>query len=128
VGNCATGTFAVTLTAQPCSEAALGRMAIDKRFEGDLQGTSKGEMLAASTGMKSSAGYVALERITGSLHGKSGAFVLQHNGIMNRGEGQLTITVVPDSGTDELSGLQGTMSIVVEKGVHSYRFDYTIAG
>ena len=91
----ASGTFAVTLTPQECGEATLGRMAIDKRFEGDLEGTSKGEMLAAGTAVKSSAGYVALERVTGSLQGRSGTFALQHSGTMNRGAPTLTIGVVP---------------------------------
>jgi hypothetical protein len=123
----ATGAFVVSLTPQACGEATLGRMAIDKRFEGDLDATSKGEMLAAGTEVQSSAGYVALERVTGALHGRRGTFVLQHNGTMNRGAPQLTITVVPDSGTAELTGLQGTMAIDIAGGAHSYVFDYTLA-
>ena len=120
----ASGTFAVTLTPQECGEATLGRMAIDKRFEGDLEGTSKGEMLAAGTAVKSSAGYVALERVTGSLRGRSGTFALQHSGTMDRGAASLTIAVVPDSGTADLTGLRGTMSIAISGGVHSYTFEY----
>jgi hypothetical protein len=123
----ATGTFTVTLTPQDCGEATLGRMALDKRFEGGLDATSKGEMLAAGTAVKSSAGYVALERVTGSLDGKTGTFVLQHNGSMNRGAPSLTITVVPDSGTGDLTGLTGSMTIDVTGGVHAYSFSYTIA-
>ena len=123
----AVGTFNVTLTPQACGEPALGRMAIDKRFEGDLDATSKGEMLAAGTEVKSSAGYVALERVTGALHGRRGTFVLQHSGTMNRGVPLLTIGVVPDSGTGELTGLQGTMAIDVAGGAHSYTFNYTLA-
>jgi len=122
----ATGTFVVTLTPQTSGEPTLGRMAIDKRFEGDLAATSKGEMLAAMTEVKSSAGYVALERVTGSLQGRRGTFVLQHNGTMNRGTPQLTIAVVPDSGTDELFGLQGTMAIEIAGGAHSYVLEYTL--
>ena len=123
----ATGTFVVKLTPQECSEATLGRLAIDKRFEGDLEATSKGEMLAAATEVKSSAGYVALERVSGALHGRSGTFVLQHSGTMDRGTPQLTIAVVPDSGTGGLTGLQGTMTIEIAGGVHAYTFDYRIA-
>ena len=123
----ATGTFVVKLTPQECGEPTIGRMALDKRFEGDLAATSKGEMLAASTGVKSSAGYVALERVSGALHGRSGTFVLQHGGTMNRGTPQLAIAVVPDSGTGDLTGLQGTMTIEIAGGVHSYTFDYRIA-
>jgi hypothetical protein len=122
-----TGTFVVKLTPQECGAPTIGRMAIDKRFSGDLDGTSQGEMLAATTEMKSSAGYVALERVTGSLDGRSGTFVLQHSGTMDRGVPRLEITVVPDSGTGELTGLQGTMSIVITGGVHSYTLDYQLA-
>jgi hypothetical protein len=122
----ATGAFIVTLTPQACGEPTLGRMTIDKRFEGDLDATSKGEMLAAGTEVKSSAGYVALERVTGALHGRRGTFVLQHNGTMNRGAPQLTIAVVPDSGTAELAGLQGTMTIEIAGGAHSYVFEYVL--
>lgn len=120
----ATGTFTVKMTAQECGEATLGRMALDKRFEGGLDATSKGEMLAAGTAVKSSAGYVALERVTGTLDGKTGTFVLQHNGTMSRGAPSLTITVVPDSGTGDLTGLTGSMTIEIAGGVHSYTFSY----
>jgi hypothetical protein len=123
----ATGTFVVTLTPRECSEATLGRMAIDKRFEGDLEATSQGEMLAAGTEVQSSAGYVALERVSGALHGRRGTFVLQHGGTMDRGTPQLTIAVVPDSGTGDLTGVRGTMTIQIAGGVHSYIFDYRIA-
>ena len=123
----ATGTFVVKLTPQECGAPTIGRMALDKRFSGDLEGTSQGEMLAAGTDVKSSAGYVALERVTASVHGKSGTFVLQHNGTMDRGTPRLSIAVVPDSGTGELTGVQGTMSIEIAGGVHSYVFDYRIA-
>jgi hypothetical protein len=130
--NTATGTFEVKL--QPLElhastgDAAenLGRMSIDKQFHGDLEGASKGEMLTAATTVKGSAGYVAIERVAGKLNGRGGTFVLQHTGVMTRGAPQLTITVVPDSGTAELSGLTGSMSITIADGKHSYRFEYAL--
>jgi hypothetical protein len=117
----ATGSFDVKLTPQatdtPTEGSPLGRLTIDKQFHGDLEGTSKGEMLTAgSTTIKNSAGYVAVERVTGTLHGKRGTFALQHSGVMTRGEGKLTITVVPDSGTGDLTGLAGTMTIDISNG------------
>ena len=121
----ASGTFDVTLNPQP-TESALGRMSIDKQFHGDLDGVSKGEMLAASSAVKGSAGYVAMEKVTGTLQGKKGEFVLQHSGTMNRGDPSLRVSVVPDSGTDELVGLSGTMSIEITGGKHLYTFDYAI--
>jgi hypothetical protein len=122
----ASGTFTVKMTPQECGEATLGRMALDKRFEGGLDATSRGEMLAAGTAVKSSAGYVALERVTGSLDGRAGTFVLQHTGTMNRGTPSLSITVVPDSGTGDLTGLSGAMTIEIAGGVHSYVFTYAL--
>jgi len=108
------------------TDMSVGRMTIDKQFEGDLVGTSKGQMLMASGGsVKDSAGYVAIEQVTGTLNGRSGSFYLQHNGVMTRGVGELTITVIPDSGTDELLGLRGTMNIIIAEGKHSYEFEYT---
>src|SRR4029077_16791107 len=106
--------------------SSLARLSIDKQFRGDLEGTSKGEMLSAGTQVKGSAGYVAQERVTGTLGGRRGSFVLQHTGVMNRGAPGLTITVVPDSGTADLTGLSGTMTIIIEAGKHSYEFDYDI--
>ena len=100
---------------------------IDKQFHGDLEATSKGQMLAAGTAIEGSAGYVAIEQATGTLHGRSGSFVLQHSGTMARGAGQLAITVVPDSGTGELVGLAGTMAITIVDGQHLYDFEYTLA-
>ena len=108
------------------SGAGIGRMLIDKRFEGDLEGSSKGQMLAAMTSVAGSAGYVAMEQVTGTLAGRSGTFVLQHTGTMTRGTPALTVSVVPDSGTGELEGLTGTMQIIIEEGRHSYVFDYTL--
>jgi hypothetical protein len=124
----ASGTFEVKLTPQEGVAEGLGRMSIEKTFRGDLEATSAGEMLTAGTAVKGSAGYVAIERVVGTLHGRGGSFVLQHSGTMTRGAPQLTITVVPDSGTDELVGLIGTMAIIIEGGGHSYEFDYTIGG
>lgn len=130
VTNRATGTFEVKLSPlAPYNQdegAALGRMSIDKQFRGDLEATSKGEMLSAGTLVDGSAGYVAIERVTGTLHGRSGTFVLQHSGTMNRGAPQLTVTVVPDSGTGRLAGLAGTMVINIADGKHSYEFEYTL--
>ncbi len=122
----ATGTFEVKLTPQSTDAAGLGRMAIDKQFHGDLEAVSKGEMLSAMTEVKGSAGYVAMERVTGKLHDRAGSFVLQHSGTMNRGAASLSVTVVPDSGTGQLAGLAGKMAIVIEGGKHSYEFEYTL--
>ena len=107
--------------------ATLGRMSIDKQFHGDLEATSKGEMLSAMSNVKGSAGYVAMERVTGTLKGHSGSFVLQHNATMTRGKPELNIIVVPDSGTGQLAGLSGNMKINIVEGKHFYEFDYTIA-
>ena len=107
--NRATGTFEVKLNPQQLTDKAadttLGRMSIDKQFHGALEAVSKGEMLSAGTGIKGSAGYVAIERVSGTLQGRSGAFVLQHSGTMTRGAAQLSVSVVPDSGTGQLVGL-----------------------
>jgi hypothetical protein len=128
MANHATGTFEVKLTPEEdkSGEAVVGRMTIDKQFQGDIQGTSKGLMVMAGTEVQGSAGYVALEKVSGSIQGRSGTFYLQHNGIMNRGEGKLTIVVVPDSGTGELTGLAGSFRINIDNGKHSYDFEYTI--
>ncbi len=127
----ATGPFEVTITPQPADEFAdgvvLGRMTLDKKFSGDLEGTSRGQMLTGGTDVKGSAGYVAVERVTGTLHGKRGSFSLMHTGVMNRGAPTLTISVVPDSGTDELVGLTGSMNILREGGKHAYEFDWSLA-
>jgi len=127
----ASGTFEVSLTplatAHEAAGPGLGRMSIDKQFAGDLTGSSRGEMLTAMTETKGSAGYVAIERVTGTLQGRQGSFVLQHSGVMTRGEPGLRITVVPDSGTGELVGLSGTMTIVIAEGKHSYLLEYSLA-
>ncbi len=129
--NRATGTFEVKLSPQPLADksadAALGRLSMEKQFYGDLEALSMGEMLSAGTAVKGSAGYVAMERVSGTLQGRSGAFVLQHIGTMTRGAAQLSVTVVPDSGTGQLAGLAGTMAITIIDGKHFYDFEYTIA-
>jgi Protein of unknown function (DUF3224) len=127
----ASGTFGVNLTPQTpdnkeAESANLGRMSIDKHFQGDLEATSNGEMLSAVSDVKGSAGYVAIERVTGTLHGRNGTFVLQHTGTMTRGVPQLSVTVVPDSATGDLTGLSGSMAIKIEAGEHSYEFDYML--
>lgn len=126
----AEGPFDVKLSPQPASAptpgAALGRMLLDKRYHGDLDATAQGQMLSAGTETKGSAGYVAIEHVVGRLQGRSGSFVLQHNALMNRGAPQLSIVVVPDSGTGELLGLAGAMGIRITEGKHFYSFDYTL--
>jgi Protein of unknown function (DUF3224) len=127
----ATGSFEVKIDPQAPDEkgggAAIGRMLLEKQFHGDLDATSKGTMLSSGTGKKnSSGGYVALEIITGSLKGRTGTFVLQHSATMNRGVPQLSITVVPDSGTGQLTGLAGKMNINIVDGKHFYDFEYTL--
>ena len=123
----ASGSFDVSLTPQP-SEAGLGhsRVSIAKQFHGDLEASSRGEMLAAATSVKGSAGYVAIEVVTGSLNDRAGTFVLQHTGTMSRGVPQLAVTVVPDSGTGKLTGLAGAMTITITDGKHLYDFQYTL--
>jgi len=127
----ANGMFEVKLvpqkqTSDEGESAGLGRMSIAKQFHGELEAISTGEMLSMATSVKGSAGYVAIERVTGKLLGRSGSFVLQHNATMNRGEPQLNIVVVPDSGTDELAGLSGAMAIKIVEGKHFYEFAFEI--
>lgn len=126
----ASGEFDVKLTPQTADDksagAAVGRYSLDKKFHGDLEGTSKGEMLAVGTAVEGSAGYVAIEQFTGTLNGRSGTFALQHSGTMTRGAPQLSVTVVPDSGTGQLEGLSGQMTIKINDGKHSYNFEYTL--
>jgi hypothetical protein len=127
----ASGTFEVKITPQKpdnkeAEGAKLGRMSIDKKFSGSLDATSQGEMLSAMTDVKGSAGYVALERVSGTLHGRKGTFVLQHSGTMTRGAAELSVTVVPDSGTGDLAGLAGKMTIKIDAGKHVYELDYTL--
>ena len=125
------GNFDVSLNPQPFykegeSGMTLGRMSIDKTFHGDLEATSQGEMLMARTPIQGSAGYVAIEQVTGTLFGKKGSFILQHYGTMDKGSDHLILEVIPDSGTDELVGLKGKMSIKMENGQHFYDFDYSL--
>jgi hypothetical protein len=130
VSNHARGTFEVKMAPLPAddpgADASIGRMSIDKQFHGDLEGTSKGQMLSAMSSVKGSAGYVAMEKVSGTLKGRSGSFVLQHSGTMNRGVPQLIVSVVPDSGTDRLAGLTGMLEIIIESGKHSYHFEYSL--
>ena len=125
----ASGTFDVKVVPQAPDDSAggpFGRLFLDKRFHGDLDGSSKGQMLAARTAVDGSAGYVALEHVSGTLMGRRGSFMLQHSGTMAKGTPTLVVTVIPDSGTDELVGLAGTMTIVIAGGKHSYEFEYTL--
>ena len=127
----ATGTFEVKVTPQApddkAESSAVGRMLLDKEFHGDLEGTSKGQMLAFSSGVKGSAGYAAIEEVSATLNGHRGSFVLLHRGIMTRGAPDLSVTVVPDSGTGQLEGLTGKMAIeIAPDGKHSYQFEYAI--
>jgi hypothetical protein len=126
----ASGPFQVTLSprtpVEGVGDPGVGRLAIEKQFQGDLEASGQGEMLAVRTEVGGSAGYVAMERVTGTLGGHKGSFALQHSGTMNRGVPHLIISVVPDSGTGELVGLAGTMTIDVSGGGHSYEFDYTL--
>lgn len=124
------GPFEVKLTPFPTPDPVgpwvPGRMAIEKQFRGDLEAVSQGEMMAVRTEIKGSAGYVAMERVSGTLKGKRGTFVLQHSSTMARGEAQQSIQVVPDSGTGELTGLKGAMTIIITDGKHAYDFEYTL--
>lgn len=127
----ASGPFDVKLAPQKpdnpqAEEAKLGRMSVDKEFHGDLEASSKGEMLSLMTDTPGSGVYVAIERITGKLKGRSGSFVLHHTGVMTRGEPELTVRVVPDSGAGELMGITGSMKIKIEGKKHFYEFDYML--
>jgi hypothetical protein len=125
----ARGSFDVKLTPQASddkSETPLGRMTIDKVFHGDLDATSHGEMLTGGTTIKNSGVYVAVERVDGTLAGRRGTFLLYHTGVMTRGKPELSITVVPDSGTGQLTGITGKLNIQIDQGKHSYDFEYTL--
>ena len=124
----ANGTFEVKV-APIGSEADWGgfsRLSIDKQIHGDLEGTSRGQMMAEGNPASGAGGYVALERVTGTLGGRKGSFALQHSGTMSGGKAEMTVTVVPGSGTDGLKGLAGTFRILIEGGKHRYEFDYTL--
>lgn len=124
------GVFDVEMIPQPADEAAagryIGRMRLDKRYHGELEADSQGQMLAFRSGVAGSAGYVAMERVEGVLAGRRGSFVLQHSGIMDRGTPKLFLQVVPDSGDEELTGLSGSMAIDIADGKHYYDFDYEL--
>jgi len=126
----AKGTFVVKLAPLPfegqVEGSRLGRMSIDKEISGDLVATTKGQMLSAMTGTKGSAGYVAIEQVDGVLDGRRGTFVLQHTGTMSRGSPSLSVTVVPDTGTGEMTGLTGTFEIRIIDGGHFYVFSYSL--
>jgi len=130
VAEHAVGPFDVKMEPQGEPDKAdgitLARYSGEKQYHGDLDGTAITIMLTAGTEVKGSAGYVAMERVTGSLKGRSGSFALQHSGTLTRGEPQLSITVVPDSGTGQLVGITGKMNIIIAAGKHSYEFDYTL--
>jgi hypothetical protein len=126
------GEFTVSLNPLDVYTAAqegisLGHLSIDKTFTGDLVAESKGEMLSARTPTSGSAGYVAIEQVVGVLSGRSGSFVLQHFGVMNKGADRLLLEVIPDSGTGELIGLSGSMTIQIAEGKHGYEFDYQLS-
>lgn len=122
----AQGEFEVKLTPLNGPPDPIGAMSIAKTFRGGLEATSTGQMLAVRTPVEGSAGYVAMERVTGSLDGRQGSFALQHTGTMARNASSLSVTVVPDSGTEALAGLSGSMEIVVTGGRHTYDFRYTL--
>jgi hypothetical protein len=126
----ASGEFEVKMVPQTADEkspgAAVGRFTLDKKFHGDLEATSKGEMLTVMA-VEGSAGYVAMEQVSGTLNGSKGTFALQHTGTMTRGAPQLSVTVVPDSGTDQLKGIAGKMTIKIDGAKHFYEFEYTLA-
>ena len=125
----AAGTFDVTITPQKdegVGHATIGRMGIDKQYHGDLVGSGLGQMLAGMGEVKDSGAYVAIERVTGTVHGRTGSFAVHHLGVMDRGAQRLVITVIPDSGTGDLAGITGTMTIEIKGGAHYYTLDYTL--
>lgn len=126
----ARGTFDVKVVPQPPDDTAGGpfsRLFLDKQFHGDLAATSKGQMMGAGSPEKGVGGYVALELVSGTLNGRRGSFALQHNGTMEKGVATMNVTVVPGSGTDQLTGIAGRMTVVIENGKHSYVLEYTVA-
>jgi hypothetical protein len=124
----ATGPFDVKVipSDEKSDDPLLGRMTLDKQYHGDLEATAKGQMLTAGSAVKGSGAYVAIEKVSGTLHGHTGTFVLQHSGTMTQGAPQLTITVVPDSGTGQLAGISGKMTITITGGKHLYDLEYTL--
>lgn len=126
--NHATGTFEVKLTPQDDQPAdpSMGRMTFDKQWSGDITGASKGQMLTGGDVKTGSAGYVAIEKFTGTVKGRKGSLIFQHSATMTAGQGDLTITVVPNSGTEELKGINGKLTIRIEGGKHFYDFEYNL--
>lgn len=128
----AQGLFEVKTAPLPADDAtaatSIGRYSLDKVYHGDLDAASAGEMLSAGNPSSGTAGYVAMEHVTGTLHGKRGSFALQHFGTMNAGAFDLNVRVVPGSGTDDLEGIAGTLKIIIAAGKHSYSVEYTLPG
>jgi hypothetical protein len=126
----AEGTFVVKNSPLPADEAtagtAIGRFGLDKQFHGDLEASSKGEMLGSGNPASGTAGYVAIEQVSGTLQGRNGSFSLQHFGTMESGKFELRVIVVPGSGAGDLAGISGIMQIVIAAGQHSYKFDYSL--
>ena len=126
----ARGSFDVKITPRAADDAAGGpfeRLFVEKQYRGDLVATAKGQMLGSRSADMKSGGYVAFELVSGVLNGKRGSFVLQHSGTMKGGASTIRVTVVPDSGTDQLTGIDGTMTIIIEGAKHSYEFEYTLS-
>jgi hypothetical protein len=127
----ASGPFDVKVTPQNPDDkvdSPVGRWSLDKQYHGDLEATGQGQMLSAGTSVKGSGAYVAIERVSGTLQGRSGTFILQHSGTMARGAQHMTVTVVPDSGTGQLVGLTGSLVIKNDQGKHSYELEYALPG
>jgi hypothetical protein len=126
--NHAKGTFEVKMTPleDKTLEAGIGRMNDDKQLHGDIEGTGKSQMLYAYGDKKESGAYVAIEKISGTLNGRKGTFILYHAGSMTAAGQEMNIYVVPDSGTDELTGISGKFNIIITDGKHSYDFEYTL--
>ena len=122
------GDFDVEMAPRDCSAPAVGRFSLGKRFRGGLEASSSGEMLAVRTAVAGSAGYVAMEHVDGALDGRTGGFALQHSGTMDRGRPVLSVGIVPDSGTGELAGIRGEMSIDASGGRHRYLLRYSLPG
>src|SRR5580704_15753329 len=124
----ATGPFEVKMLPQDDKLGdGITRMLLDKHYHGDLDGASKGQMLTTGISANKSGAYLAMETFTGTLQGKTGTFALHHTGIMRGGAPDLTINVVPDSGTGQLAGISGKMNIIITTdGKHSYDFEYTL--
>ena len=126
----ARGTFAVKTMPLPPSQATngtnIGRWSLDKQYEGDLVAASTGEMLGAGQPASGTAGYVAIEQVTGTLHDLTGTFALQHSGTMNGGDFSLNVLIVPASGTGDLEGITGTLTITQTEGTHTYDLTYTL--